>query len=557
MLTFIHTYAPDVFPALLKSSLWRGGDGLKLMHKPDFAPPFDFNTAAAPGGALDTLLNELRCPFYIDRLQGGLGYPKNYPYDETLLDRLKMTLGENFWGFQMHEWASNLCSDEKRIAELFDREGKDPRDPEERNRVWDRVVSAELPLYLEAYPAEDWRNMPLSDGPESFTKAAEALYARRAKETGGLLFPADSYLMAPRTELAFGAKRLMPEVGWQIPNMRAQLALTRGAARSAGVPWGIYYECWQDTKDFGFTIPFSLGEVQDEWNEDLFRRANGAELPLSRRELGGSSLSLLRRAWRLAYFSGAEYIAEEYGVCNTFRSLITAELSPYGEEKRDFLRFAEKFPDPGVPFVPVAVVLPADVPMFDVTFGDCYPGYMFSYLPESAAANAERAFRETMAAVFGTAGKNGNMGHVIKNGGLPGAVDIVYEDSPALSRYDMLIDPTGDPTFAQRHPNAVTVEEADRRLDGLLPCRFGGGLFAAYNRTTDGWLVLVMNNDGVFHDGFMPDVKLPEAAVTAFIEQAAPGAQVTMAAGDGILSESGGKYAVTLGAGEWLLLSIR
>ena len=582
MFTFFHTYTRDSFPALLKSGLWREGDGLKLMHKPAFQPPHDFNTALAPGAPLETLLRELRCPFYVDRLQGGIGYTRRYPYDPAVVTHLRDLLGDRFFGFQMHEWASNLRSDETRIRELFAEENADPNDPTAWDNLWDRIRSGELPLFLEAYPPEEWRTLSLSTSLSSFLRSADALYSRRSKETNSefrtpnseldisalplnsefrtpnsaLIFPADSYFLAPRTELACGARLLLPEVGWQIPNLRIQLAFTRGMAKAAGVPWGIYYECWQHTRDVGLTVPYSLREGQDEWQEDLLHTGNGAALPFDRREHGGSSLSLAGRAWRFAYFSGAAYLGEEYGVCNTFRSLEDASLSPYGEMKRDFLRFTEAFPDLGVPFVPVAAVLPKEMTMLDIPLGDRWLEHPLTDPDCPLPEPQYRAFRASMEAIFGRQGPHGNMGHVLKNGGLPAVCDILYEDTEVLGRYDYLIDLTGKGTLARRYRNVVSAEEADRALDALLPCRVGGGLLTAYNRAGDGWFVLVMNNDGVRHDDFLPDEMLPEATVRAPLRLRSPGMTVQKAAGDGTLNSDGDAFTLTLRAGEWLLLTV-
>ena len=557
MFTFIHTYTRDSFEGLVKAGLWRDGDGLKLMHKPGFAPPDDFNSALAPGAPLHRLLTDLRCPFYVDRLQGGLGYTRTYPYAPALVSGLRETLGANFLGFQMHEWASNLRSDMGRIGALFQSLGAGLEDEKTRRAVFSNVAAGETELFLEAYSAREWAEEPPFDDLTSFLAAADRLCRRRAAETGGLLFPADSYFMAPRTELINGARLLLPEIGWQIPNLRVQLAFVRGMASAAGVPWGVYYECWQNTKDAGFTIPFSLRAGQDEWLEDLLHKGNGHNEPPERREHGGSSLSLAARAWRLAYLSGAKYLAEEYGVCNTFRDLTEFDLSPYGRMKRDFLRFTSAFPCPGAPYAPIAVVLPADLPMLDVTLGDKYLEYPLTDPACPLPPERMAAFRAGMEAVFGTAGKNGNYGHVLKTGGLPAVCDLVYEDMPeALETYDHLIDLTGAGTLARRYRNVVTVAEADRLLDGLLPCRVGDGVCAAYTRAPGCWYVLLMNNDGILHDGFLPDRQLPEAAVTAPLRLRDPGAEVSAAAGDGELRRDGGKNTVTLRAGEWLLLRV-
>lgn len=554
MLRFIHTYAPGIFSALQKSGLWREGDGLKLMHKPGFLPPDDFNHVAAVGSPLEQLLSDLRCPFYIDRLQGGIGYTNVYPYDETLLSHYEALLGDRFLGFQMHEWASNFRSDQERISALFEKEGADPNDPDARKDLWERIVTGEKDLFLEAYSAKQWERRALSSGLAAFLEETGALYRLRAAETQRRLFPADSYYMAPRTEIENGARLLLPEAGWQIPNLRIQIAYTRGMANAAGIPWGIYYECWQNTENAGFTIPFSLREGQDEWLEDLLHTGNGSDLPFERREHGGSSLSVMARAWRFAWFSGAAYIAEEYGVCNTFRDLKTAELSPYGEVKRDFLRFIEKHGDAGKPYRPFGVVLPESLPMVDITF----PEQWFRFPTETDAPFSQdttHKINRTMELIFGQPGKHGNHGHVLKSGGLPDVFDMIHADTPTLPSYPYLIDLTGDPSFAERHPNAVSVGEADALLDTLLPFRVRGGLHTAYNKTEKGWLVLCMNNDGVYHDGFLPDSFLPEATVGTPVVFSGRAFEITKADGSGMIEKNGDAYSLSLGAGEWILLA--
>ena len=549
MFRFIHTYTRASFPGLVKTGLWRNGDGLKLMHKPGFLPPHDFNSAFAPGAPLEKLLTELDCPFYVDRLQGGMGYTNTYVYDPAAVRGLSDKLGDRFLGFQMHEWASNLNSDMKRISALFAAEGASPHDPAAWRTVWRRVQNGALPLFIEAYSPPEWENEAPFFDLRSFLQAADRLYRRRARETGRRLIPADSYFMSPKTEIENGAGLLLPEIGWQIPNLRVQLALTRGMAKAAGIPWGVYYECWQHTENVGFTIPFSLREGQDEWLEDLLHRGGGHELAPERREHGGSALSLAARAWRLAYLSGARYIAEEYGVCNTFRDLNECELSPYGEMKRAFLRFTEAFPDVGEPYVPIAAVLPAGMRYFDETLGERYLEYPLSDPAAPLSAGEYARFRSDTEAIFGTTGRFGNCAHVIKNGGLPAVCDLVYEDMPeALKRYEYLIDLTPGRGLAQSCRNVVSVPEADRLLDALLPCRVGGGLFAGYNRVGGGWLMLIMNNDGV-----LPETKLPEAAVSAPLIPRDPDVRLAKAAGNGSVHPDG---SVKLEAGEWLLLRI-
>ncbi len=76
MLTFIHTYTEESWQGFLKNGLWREGDGLKLMHTVYLPEGRDFNRVLGPGTPLTKRLEELRCPFYIDRHQGGVGLPR-------------------------------------------------------------------------------------------------------------------------------------------------------------------------------------------------------------------------------------------------------------------------------------------------------------------------------------------------------------------------------------------------------------------------------------------------------------------------------------------------
>lgn len=61
-----------------------------------------FNELAKKDGKLFKLISDNNYPWYIDRLQGG-GYIDEYQYNTELIDSLG-----NFYGFQMHEWISNI-----------------------------------------------------------------------------------------------------------------------------------------------------------------------------------------------------------------------------------------------------------------------------------------------------------------------------------------------------------------------------------------------------------------------------------------------------------------
>ena len=215
-------------------------------------------------------------------------------------------------------------------------------------------------------------------------------------------------------------------MGWQIPNARIQTAYARGMARSAGIRWGIYYECWCYNHAVGaLTIPHSLRRGQDEWFEDQVTKGTGADRTPEEREEGGTSRNLQERLWRYAYLSGAEVMAEEYGVCNTFRDYRDFDLSPYGKTKKDFLSFTERFPDPGEAFTPIAVVLPKDLPVLHVDLPDDYLGYPAKDTSDGPDPQIWKRIRETLPEIFGRRGERGNNAHVLTLGGLPDVFDIL------------------------------------------------------------------------------------------------------------------------------------
>ncbi len=556
MLTFMHTYTPESWEGLVRRGLWRDGDGLKVMHAVSMPPEADFNRIAAPGAPLSRRLEALRCPFYIDRLQGGVALPRWFRFDEAVTARLHALLGENFWGWQFHEWSSNYRSDVGRLDALFRRRGAPGLTPQAERQIWQDVVDGREKILLEALTPEEWMGQRLPPDRASFLDDVRRHYARRAAMVDGCLIPADSYHMAPRIEIAGGAKLLLPEVGWQIPNLRIQLAYTRGMARAHGLRWGIYYECWCYNHAAGaLTIPYSLREGQDEWYEDQRTLGAGADRTPEEREQGGTSRSLQARIWRYAAFAGASVIGEEYGVSNTFRDLRDFELSPYGETKRDFLRFDTRFPALGEPFTPIAVVLPKDLPILHVDLPAGYLAYPASDVSDGLDAAVWQNVRTVLPQIFGVKGSLGNSAHVLTPGGLPDCFDILHEDDEAaLGKYDAFIDLTGGTRFSRTH-RTITPEEADGMLRALLPARIDG-IHTAFNRIPGGWLVFAANHDGVECDNFRGDVFLPEAARTAEIRLRDPSAPVSLLDGAGSLRRDGACWQLTLGAGDWALLRI-
>lgn len=557
MFTFMHIYTEESWNGLVKHGMFRDGDGLKVMHANKRPEWFLFNQKAAIGKPLEQKLRELRCPFYIDRLQGGVGLPYLYPFDPALLHHYRDILGDNFWGFQMHEWSSNYRSDFERITQLYEKYGTPNPTLTERHAIFQNVCSGKESLFLEAMTPDEWSSRRDPVNRAMFLDDIRLLFETRCRMTQNSLIPADSYHMAPRIEIANGARLLLPEVGWQIPGARMQIAYTRGMANAAAIRWGIYYECWcYNHAAGGLTIPFSLRDGQDEWGEDQLHTGTGADRTPEERECGGTSVNLQERLWRFAYHAGATVIGEEYGVCNTFRDYHDYDLSPYGQTKRKFLSYQERHNDVGTPFAPIAVVLPKNLPILDVELRDNYLNYPGDDPSYPVSNETTKNLRDTMHTLFGTNG-SGNTGHVLRCGGYPDVFDILHADQDAaLSHYDYLIDLTDDPAFAAAHSNLIPIDALDPLLDRMLPCRISGGLQTQYNRTKTGWEILVLNNNGVTNDNFSGDTFDADAAVTTDVRFCGEHSACRILEGTGTASADGNHVTLHLAAGQWLLLGI-
>ncbi len=574
MFHFIHTYTEDSFPGLFAKDLFRPGDGLKLMHKNYLPAERSFNEIAKKDGLLWQRVKELGCPFYIDRYQGGIPFPHKYDYDKDLLTEWKNLLGENFLGFQMHEWGSNYTSENVRV---MDAKNAWIAEHSSLDGFWEHYIEAAqtdpMALFVEAWSVEEWSEMEHPADMETLLREFRRLWEVRKAETGCDFIPADSYCIAPKIEIESGAKLLLPEIGWQIGGTRLQIAYTRGMAQAAGIPWGVYYECWgisdgSDNSNGGtsaYTIPYASESADNEWTEDNLReqvieRTNGNP------ENGGSARSLQERMWVYAYFSGAEYMGEEYGVCNTFRNYRDFELGEYGQVKKDFLDFTAKYPDLGKPYTPVAIVLPAELPAYTMEAENTYMGYPLAgteeiegLRPINEPLSAKiRTMRQVMDKLLHGENPQGHGSFCMQNGAYPDVFDILHGDmTDAIAKYDYIIDLTGNADFAAAHDNIVTPEELKPILEKLLPCTFAEELHVTYNRTEDGWLVLAANNNGVERTVTDGDRFREDAKIVSDILPRDPNMRIEKMEGSGTLVCENGGYRAELGAGQWMILIVK
>lgn len=544
MFTYLHSYMPETWDAQVKAGLVRENDGIKFNESALLEDKYKFNNLAAKNGALYNILKDLDCPFYIDRLQGGC-FIEDYPYDKRLIKEYREMLGDKFWGFQMHEWMSNFLSDLNKCN------GNGIKAWTEKDII-DTIKKA-YPmshLFLESMNAKELAENGCPKNCEDFIKDAEKLYKKRMDYTDGLLIAVDSFFLALNLEIKQGTKRFMPEVGAQTPDTRLQISYARGMAKAHGLSFGAYYECWRGDP---CCVCCYQKEGKNEWNI----RAHTNDFPFSNLdENGGSSRSLQRRIHLYAYFAGAEYISEEWGMCNTFYDWKNFELSPYGKVKLDFIKFVEKYKNIGKTITPVAIVLPEYMPALDtisIHSDEIYLGMPIDKSVgkkiDSARYGLEKIFCDAYPMV-GSAWEIRGM----RNLKLPDAFDIVNEGSLKAENYDYIVDLTGDSAFGAKYKDKICkIEDLEKTLDKVMPCTVKGNIHSLVNKRDDGsYYLMLLNNSGIERTIEKGELVLPNATSTVKVN--CKGKPLTKLEGDGkIESIRNGEYEISVPAGGWFM----
>ncbi len=180
----------------------------------------------------------------------------------------------------------------------------------------------------------------------------------------------------------WGVNLVGMETAAVMPMTGMRIAFTRGAARQFGGAF-LYYHA----PNFGDTAT-TFTKVQNFAGPDFFYHSRyGPSM--------GPSLSWYRKNYYLYYMAGASAIYLEQGQDQFFKpgpGEHPFQLNPLGRITDEFMRFAEKHPDRGTPYTPVAFLLdPAHG--FEMTD---YPHWPFEV---SQIDRGDRALRE----LFGVA----------------------------------------------------------------------------------------------------------------------------------------------------------
>ena len=492
-----------------------------------------FNNLANVGGDLYSFVKDNNCPMYIDRLQGGCFF-EGYDYDMKLVRIYREMLGEKFFGFQMHEWMSNFISDTRKLID-----GKCPEPWTEENII--ATLKRDFPfphVFTEAMSAKEFAEVGHITDCEKYLDAMKSLFAKRQKYTDGMLLPCDSAILGYSLEFKNGAKRVMPEIGQQTGHTSVQIAYARGMAKAYGKSFGTYYEPWGGK-------PFSACNYQkdglNEWNISNdsfpFKTAGGN---------GGSSRSLQKRMYFCSYMSGAEFISEEWGLCNTFYDWNDFGLTPYGQIKKDFIDFKEKYKNIGKPVTPIAAVIPKEIISLDNIDAD---GNYLSFNVDGELKRKLDIMRNGLRRLFAYGETFGNENGCLVNRLLPDAIDIVNEDVYDESRYAYAVNLTGDESFEKNH-RCCSPDDVSDLLDKLLPCKVTGGLHHIINKNTDDeYFLTVLNNTGIVRSVEDGEYGLKEAEKTVQVELK-DGRKLSALYGNFRIEETDGKYYITVPAGE-------
>ncbi|MFN2531144.1 MAG: hypothetical protein ABR555_07600 [Pyrinomonadaceae bacterium] len=180
----------------------------------------------------------------------------------------------------------------------------------------------------------------------------------------------------------WGVQLLGIETAAVQPMTAMRIAFTRGASRESGGAF-LYYHA----PNFGDTAT-TFTKVQNFAGPDFFFHSRyGASM--------GPSLSWYRKSYYLYYMSGASAIYLEQGFDQFFKpgpGDHPFQLNPLGRITDEFVRFAERHPDRGVPYTPIAFLLDS-AHGWDMTD---YPQWPFEV---SQIGRSDRALRE----LFGVA----------------------------------------------------------------------------------------------------------------------------------------------------------
>ncbi len=512
---FFHVYNEEYFEGLVKNNLINQDTGFKIQHDFPMENHLKFNEFAKKGGRLHSIIKENSYPFYIDRIAGGTTYHE-YDFNTSLIREYEELLGKWFLGFQLHESASNRNNDWRGLARYMNGE-TGPFDLEtlRKNSLRSHAKlpdGTNLPGFSQGTP-EEYAPLRKAVTVDEFIDEIETMFKKYMSQTDGYILPCDSYYLFTRMQERLGMRTFMPEVGCQIAQMRIAVSLARGMAEVYGKTWGTYYECWMESLDHKYSMPCFNSDPGNEWY--LTQEAHPDDFTTFG-ENGGSSRYLQKRIYYYSFMSGADYMAEEWGLNCSYSSMKTFELSSYGYAKKEFIDFTQEHC--GIKAnIPFAIVLPIEYDCVEIT--DALTEYASlinrdTYMLRDMNASEKKLVNHVEGVlnfIFARDEKKifGTEGHTLTNSRFGDLFDIIYEDASdeALSKYSALIDASCDSGFSEAKKNTGLKIFRSNDLDELahninseaeriLPCVADSLLWLLSSDDCGHRFISVFNNEG-------------------------------------------------------------
>ena len=420
MFHYFHAYFPGVWEGFEKNGFVDEYAAVRVPHSILAKDYMDFNTAAAKGGALYNIIKELKCPMYIDRLQGGC-YFYDYPFDQNLIDEYIALLGDDFYGFQSHEYGTGVKADFRKLQGPHSEECD--WTPEGIRKFLLKYYNYQDIVYTVSMSPEELSEVGPIYNVDEFYRVMVSLFEKRAAKYR--LVTCDSYELGYKLYIENGVKTISAECGAQTPDTKIQITYGRSMAKAHNVRFGVYYESWggRPTSSCGL---YNRDQMS-EWGKTLSYANNETA-----GDNGGSSRALQKRILHYAYLSGAEYIADEWGAGNMFYDWKDFELTPYGLVRRNFMNFVKKYPNVGEKLAPIAVVLPKGLKVLEGIHDD-------KFCEREIDEDRNRILnkiKKTVRDVFSqpTADMQGDEIDNLINSDIPDAVDLLHEDCANLLR---------------------------------------------------------------------------------------------------------------------------
>jgi hypothetical protein len=336
---------------------YKGARDVPLFSSPLVVPVFHINNLAKhmqEGSAFVRFLRETHLPFAVNINYGAAVFD-----DATGPAALKLLTGE-FRG-QFMGWISG-----ESIGHVYP------------------AVAAELTLKPEMTRAQ-----MLDAYRAYYTRALEGKWAGTFHAQAGAMWPelipaqSTSSTSFAHALAAWGVRTLGMETAAVMPVTAMRVAFTRGAARQYGAKF-LYY----DAPNFGDTATTFTRAQSFAGPDYFFHTRYGPTM--------GPSLSWYRKNYYLYYMSGASAVYLEQGHDQFFKpgpGEHPFQLNPLGRITDEFIRFAEKHAERGVPYTPVAFLLdPAHG--WDMTDWPQLP------LGVSPVSRSDRALRELFLAAY-------------------------------------------------------------------------------------------------------------------------------------------------------------